>query len=510
MTPIKYLSLLPVILGTMLLNSCKKETVSYSEEDLANPVSIFPAPPSTWLNQQGSAYYSTGYVGDAMPFFENGAFHLYYLHDGDGNGGYHPIHEFTSTDLLHYNYKGRTLPFGGNDDQDRAIGTGSIIKSGSTYYFYYTGHNDLHWGTGEPVEGIMYATSTDLTNWTKHSGFVLYPSTADGYAANDFRDPFIYYNQAAGEYWMLLSAIKNGIPVIALYSTTNLASDNWVLKSPFYTADNAAYGIMECPDLFKLGDKWYLLFSENGVNRTTHYRMATSLNGPWLKPNVDVLDGAHFYAAKSASDGTNRYLFGWAYRKAGESDYGANIWGGNLVTHQLLQNSEGTLAIKSPDAVSNLISINKTITQLSSQNTTANGNNYSLQADGFTAFSLINGQKKITTTLKGLQTDGDAGFAFGYGRPGNGDYYKLRLKNGVAYLLKVQGANEYIDCSVPFGFTPGNDITVEIIVDNNLLVTTINGKTTLTGRSYWMPNAQWGIYSKQAGVSFNELKLFGY
>lgn len=510
MLSIKNIFLIFTLCGTAFFNSCKKDTISYNQEDLANPISFFPAPPSMWLTAQGNTYYSSGFVGDAMPYFANDSFHVFYLHDGDGNGGYHPVHALTTKDLLHYNYGGRMIPFGSDSSQDRAIGTGSVIKSGNTYYFFYTGHNDLHWNTGQPVEGIMYATSTDLKSWTKHTGFTLYASAAAGYGTNDFRDPFVFYNDATSEYWMLVSAVKNSVPVIALYTTQNLTSDSWVLKSSFFATDNPSYGIMECPDLFKIGNYWYLLFSEGGVSKTTHYRMASSLSGPWVKPAVDIFDGAFFYAAKTAFDSKNRYLFGWTYRKSGYTDYGRNIWGGNLVTHQLIQNSDGTLSVKTPEAVSSLLSKNMNLIQDSSRNVSVNGNTYLLQANGFAGFGLISGQKKITTTINGLQANGDAGFAFGYARPSSGDYYKLRLKNGIAYLLKVQGPNEYIDCQTPFSITSGNDINIEIVIDNTILVATINGSSTLTGRSYWLPNAKWGVYSMQSGVSFQNLQSLSY
>lgn len=498
------------LFGAIAFQACSKSNISVNKEDIFNPVSFFPVPPTIWLSFQGDTYYSSGYVGDVMPYFENDSFHIFYLHDGDAKGGYHPIHEFSTVDLLHYNYNGKMIPYGSDSAQDRAPGTGSVIKEGNTYYFFYTGHNDLHWSTGQPVEGIMYATSTDLQNWTKHSGFVMYPSTNNGYAPNDFRDPFVFFNNETNEYWMLVSTFRNNIPVIALYTTNDLSSDNWTLKSPFFTTDNNSYGVMECPDVFKMGNYWYFIFSENGVNHTTHYRMAASLNGPWIKPAIDVLDGAFFYAGKTASNGTNRYLFGWVYRKSGETDYGGNIWGGNLVTHQLAQNTDGTLSVQIPETVTDLLSENESPTQDSTFNANVNGNSYTLQANGFVGFGLINGQKKITTVIKGLQTGSDAGFAFGYGRTGSGDYYKLRIKDGMAYFLKVQGADEYVDCQVPFSFTPGNDINVSIVIDNTVIAITINDKTTLTDRMYWLPNAKWGIYSMQSGAVFSNLQLFSF
>ena len=60
------------------------------------------------------------------------------------------------------------------------------------------------------------------------------------------------------------------------------------------------YFTHECPDLFRMGEWWYLVFSEFSERCVTRYRMARSLAGPWLAPAEDTFDGRAFYAAKTA------------------------------------------------------------------------------------------------------------------------------------------------------------------------------------------------------------------
>jgi len=488
--------------------ACQKNNAEFNQQDLTNPVSIMPQPPSQWINFTGSTYYSSGFVGDVMPYYDGSTFHIYYLHDGDGNGSYHPIHAFESSDMVHYSYDGKMLAYGSDSAQDRALGTGSVIKIGSTYYFYYTGHNDLNWTNGKPVEGVMYATSTDLKTWTKKQGFDLVPST--GYDANDFRDPFVYYDSTANQYTMLVAARQNGKPVTARYTTKDPSTDNWAIQSPFYIADNAKYSMMECPDFFHMGNYYYLVFSENYVNYTTHYRIATSPNGPWTTPANDVLDGAFFYAGKTATDGKNRYLFGWSYRKDGANDYGGKVWGGNLIVHQLVQNSDGTLSTINPQTQAQLFTKTESLQPIDINNANGSNNDYTIQSNGTVHFGMINGQKKITTTISGLTGSNDAGFVFGWARAGSGDYYKVRLQSGVASIVKVQPPNEYPDASIPYKVSANGDINLEVLIDNSSFVVNINGNTSLTGRSYWLPNAQWGLYSNENNVTFKQLNLFGY
>ena len=80
----------------------------------------------------------------------------------------------------------------------------------------------------------------------------------------------------------------------------------------------ALYFTHECPDLFKMGDWWYLLFSEFTDLVRTRYRMSRSLSGPWIIPERDDFDGHAFYAAKTASDGNKRFIFGWNPTREGE------------------------------------------------------------------------------------------------------------------------------------------------------------------------------------------------
>lgn len=498
-----------LLAGSVGMGACQKDHTSLTSAEINNQLSLFPTPPSEWLSFAGSNYYSSGFVGDVMPYYDNGKFHIFYLHDGDGaNDGFHPIHAFETGDFTQYTYDGKMIPFGAVGAQDLAVGTGSVVKVGSTYYFYYTGHNDQFRGS-KPVEGIMYATSTDLKIWTKKTGFnLLPPATFD---QNDFRDPYVFFNASTNEYWMLVAARTNEQAVVTLFTSANPATDTWVSKGPIYTTDDNSYYMLECPDLFQMGSKWYLVFSENQTQKTTHYRIANSISGPWTTPAVDVFDGEYFYAAKTATDGTNRYLFGWDYRKDGNSDYGGKIWGGSLVVHQLVQNTDGTLSTKTPTAIAGQLTKQAAISQVDSNKITVSGNNYSIAANTEVHFSAISGQKKITTTISGLQTGGEAGILFALGRPdNNGDHYKLKLKNGVASFVKVQGTDEYTDAQVPFSFTSGQDIQLTIVIDNSNVVVDINGKTNLTDRIYWLSSAKWGVYAQQNAVSFNQLQLFGF
>lgn len=87
----------------------------------------------------------------------------------------------------------------------------------------------------------------------------------------------------------------------------------------------------EMPDLFRRGDWWCLLTTEYSDRSKTVYRMSRSMCGPWSAPVHDAFDGRAYYAARTASDGAHRYLFGWVPTKAGGADLGAQQKGGTKI-----------------------------------------------------------------------------------------------------------------------------------------------------------------------------------
>ena len=144
---------------------------------------------------------------------------------------------------------------------------------------------------------------------------------------------------------MLISArLKDG-PLFRRGCVAVAVSDdleNWEVCAPFATP--MLTHCPECPELFQLGDWWYLLRSRYDGQAQTFYRVAPTPRGPWSARRLDTLDGRRFYAAKSAGDGRRRFSFAWIpYRKHHEAS-GDWVWGGQLGSpRELLALADGTL-----------------------------------------------------------------------------------------------------------------------------------------------------------------------
>lgn len=127
--------------------SCQNQdsVADVNPDDIFRQTNIFPQPPNQWMGEN-NPYYTAGYVGDVMPYYENGKFHLFFLHDAKtkpAGEGFHDIHSFETTDFKDFTYQGRQIPYETASEPDFGVGTGSLVKVGNTYYYYYTGHNAI-------------------------------------------------------------------------------------------------------------------------------------------------------------------------------------------------------------------------------------------------------------------------------------------------------------------------------------------------------------------------------
>lgn len=293
---------------------------------------------------------------DVIPFYKDNEFKLFYLKDyrdlenvGEGCDW----NLLTTKDLVHFTEHGTVLKRGKKNEQDLYVYTGSIIEKNGLFYIFYTGHNPHFFDEGKPVQCVLLATSKDLIHWEKQKEFVYKPDF-HYLEQNDFRDPFVFKDEEKDEYVMILtSRLKNDAPIEhrgLLLKATSKDLIHWEMEEePFYAPH--AYYAHECPDIFKIGEWYYLIFSEFCDRYVTTYRMAKSLKGPWITPKHNTFDGHCFYAAKSVSDGKRRILFGWNPIKNNENDDEFWQWGGSIIPHEIYQNDDFTLSVRCPQEI---------------------------------------------------------------------------------------------------------------------------------------------------------------
>lgn len=497
---------------TLSLVSCQNDRsdIHITPEDIYAKTNIFPTPPEQWMGID-KPYFTAGYIGDVMPYYENGKFHLFFLHDArtkPSGEGFHDIHSFDTSDFVNYSYNGRQIPYGTASEPDFGVGTGSLVKVGNTYYYYYTGHNGIaSFLSQNPRESVLLATSTDMKSWTKVKNFKI--TAPVGYRDYDFRDPHVFYNSEDGKYWMLVSTqTSSGKAVILKFTTTNPESGNWATEAPLYiTNATENYLMMECPDIFKMGNYWYLIFSENwSDNIGTHYRISSSSNGPWTKPTNDRLDGSYLYAAKTASDGTSRYLFGWTARRVPESNTGGKEWAGNLVTHQLLQNTDGTLAVKQPQSIASVFPQNTDLKiEQKSGTVNQNINSVTLGNNSKAMFTNLNAANQITLDLK-LGNSGSVGLVFAQDATSrNGVKIAFEPQNNRLAAYLVNNDIEDVINQIPLVFDTNHNYRIIITISNDVCTLYIDDKIAFTNRIYNVNGKKWSIFSGNNSPVFSNI-----
>lgn len=481
---------------------CAAITACSDNEYISNDPTAAPGAPAVYDVNDLKLTYRTffkpaaGWVGDAMPFYENGTFHVFYLHDArDGGDTFHPIYGATTTNFLSYQDNGEMIVCGEDNGREDALGTGSVFKEGDTYYFFYTAHN----ANLDPREEIFLATSKDLKNWEK-KGYAV-NGWGDGYDRNDFRDPFIIKN-ADGTYTMLVTTradYKGSWRAVLSQFTSDNLNGGWTRREPFY--DSEATMNLECPDVFVMGNYQYLIFSEQNDRRGVHYVYRPVGTTEWTVPADNFLDGYAYYAAKTASDGTNRYLFGWTPTREAATDYSNYSWAGALVVHQLGQKAGGELTLSAPKTVNEAIS-----------NPISNGI-YTLKGGSKKAIEIFprfekEAVNKITATIKA----GSARrFGFEFGAGGSRKYVYDLVFDLDAGKLKldyvVNGVAESTFTEVRLPAAVNGEYKVTIVVENSVCVAYVNDEVALSNRIYAMAQNPWGIFAEDGEAGF-DVQLF--
>ena len=296
---------------------------------------------------------TVGVLGDTIPFFWKGEYHVFYLH---GGVDHIPWEHIVSTDLVHWKQLPTALTADGapTSPDGGHMFTGSVCEKDGVFHIFYTGHNP---NNPEGLEFIRHATSKDLIHWQKHPADILRPDDVMyriGKKTNaqkawdpsqwDFRDPYVSFVKEEGCFWMVFlgNEVETGRKVSGLATSKDLRK--WQFHEPLKTPV-----AQECPDLFKIGDTWYLIGADA-------YCFSKNLHGEFKLPPVqNVIDRPGIYAGKRMFDGKRHVWTGWVWNSNTSRDGGDTIWGGTqCLPRELYAGHNGQLYQKPVDEVTNV------------------------------------------------------------------------------------------------------------------------------------------------------------
>jgi beta-fructofuranosidase len=239
---------------------------------------------------------------------------------------------------------------------DLATWTGSVIQHpDGTWFLFYTGATLAP--DGKNIQRVGYATSTDLTHWTKAAGSVLeadprwYERLGAGVWHDEaFRDPFVFADPDGNGWHMLITARANHGPdedrgVVGHAWSADLR--NWELRPPL-SEPGQGFGQLEVTQVEIVDSRPVLVFSSAGggvaARRNTHGGIwtatAETLLGPYDIAGAHLIPDQTLYVGKLIRRRENGQWLLMAFYDKGEdgtfigeiSDPQPIDWDGNTLT----------------------------------------------------------------------------------------------------------------------------------------------------------------------------------
>ena len=459
-------------------------------------------------------------LGDVIPFYDEGVFKPFYLRnfrhnrDKDHQDSWVML---ATTDHVHFT----------EHDTNIVGGTGSVIKVDGVYHMFYCTFRQY------PERNyINHAISYDLDTWT--------PIPEDDFRSDDniyspthWRDPFVFWNEEEGCWWMVLAAQKSGATqrqgCVGLMKSDDL--HKWRYCEPLYAPMNSNCAF-ECPDLFKWGDWWYLIYSSCSDPFQTVYRMSKTLEGPWIKPVIDTFDSRCFYAAKTGTDGKRRFIYGWnPTRETDErhfdpqeypgQDCNTFDWGGNMIVHELFQNEDGTLRVAPVPEVLAAFGTEKPqqLKPLCGE-WTVDGSSASVSVPHSYASLIMDKLPKTCrlsmdveiladTAQLGVALQVDEEFAQGYYVIV--DPWRRRVEYKTSVRMTERGGQMFpyeVEMERPLPKETGDRFHVELLIEGPVLEIYVDDRLAMGTRMIDFSGRRWGLFVCDGSARFDNITLY--
>ncbi len=289
-----------------------------------------------------------GWINDPNGFSIYGdKYHLFAQHNPhDSKWG--PMHwaHAVSDDLIKWEHKPIVLSPTQEYENELGCFSGTAIEENGKHIIMYTGCSGK---IGEPLTQTQCIAIGDGTTYEK----IAQNPVIDGkdlpsfVKTTDFRDPKLF--KIGEDYYALMGAMvaEKKIGTMLLYKSKDLLSWEYVGET-YRACENGLMGIVfECPDIFKLGDKYIILTSPIDMpaqgDKYTNVSSAIYFvgdmdftTGKFTADYYDEIDtGFDFYAPQSLEDKNgDRIMIAWA-----------QMWERNFVTDQLNRGWAGAMSI---------------------------------------------------------------------------------------------------------------------------------------------------------------------
>ncbi|NLI72222.1 MAG: DUF4975 domain-containing protein [Bacteroidales bacterium] len=522
-----------LILSVLLLSVCSTPNEPNSDNNAPKIDETLTKKPAVTEAEAIKTVYETFYkpanavVGDPMTYYNEAdqTFYVFFLLGrffGYPGGGIYVTKTKDFAKFLPLNIPSSQILTGQPGEWDINMGTGDCIKKDNNYHFFYTVFT-----SPSTVSKATLASDLSSGEWYKKPSFKIQPPV---FCKNsEFRDPDVYWDDTRNKYVMLVGGqtIENRA-VLARYQSDDL--NTWEeIQGLYKAADNnnpkiyefpTDTDIPECAEVFKLGNKWYMIFSR--INRDNHrktfYRIANSPDGPWEVCKDEnglheTFDGLWLYAAKTSFDGQNRYLSGWASTgQDRQTNPNELAWGGNLITHKLIQQPSGKLYPTIPDAVNAKFKESVDFKNIKQKGVVEkNGNTFTLSGNSQVVFNRNTSSLKIEMKIDASQAEKGFGIGFGAYEDQTESYnltFDMTSNNqyNTPALFMCQNNKE-------LNFTPlivssNKQFDIKIVIEKQVCVMYVNGNVAFTNHISTMEQNPWMIFNNSGVIKFSDIKIF--
>ncbi|NCD71718.1 family 43 glycosylhydrolase [Mucilaginibacter agri] len=442
------------------------------------------------------------FVGDCIPFSHNGTYYYYWLLDSahhkslNGLGG-HQWALSTSTDLK--TWKQHPLVLGIDEAWEKSICTGSVVYHNHKYYAFYA--TRLINEEGKVNEQLSYAISDDGIHFDKQKPNPFYTS-APGYSKRNFRDPKVFVDQAGVFHLFVSSEQENPVMRSAAGCLVHLTSKDlksWKVEAPILTGQAS---VPECPDYFFWKGWYYLFYSDNS---RTYYVKSKNAYGPWEAPRHQAINEDFSNVVKTAEFKNDRRIAAaWVPNRNESKDGGHEIFGGNSLFREIIQEPDGTLDTRFPAEMIPLT--NNALTEAIKPALAASliGQDGALinspNGVGAARIDHVPNNCRITLEIEPQGANEEFGLLLkGDDQGDNG--YRLNFVNGDGIvslgntnITGVEGLNKVLK--------------IDLVMKDGILDADIDHRRTIVNRTYEHNGDVVWLYAKHGKVAFRSVKIY--
>ncbi len=261
----------------------KSDTINGLEIEVVCDTYEAEEPPSvigSFKNAEGWRPEENVFVGDCMPYVDDGRYHVLYLKDrhhhcSKWGFGAHQWSHISSADMKNWDIHPMAVEI--SDPAEGSICTGSWMKNDGKHYLFYT----LRMTDGSPAP-IKRSVSNDGYHFYKDADFSF--TLSEKYHQSSARDPKVI-KADDGTFHMFLTTSLVSVDKGCIAHLTSKDLDTWVeAPEPAFVADEKAQP--ECPDYIKFKGKYYLIFS---LHTKAYYLVSDKPFSDWKKPDDNII-----------------------------------------------------------------------------------------------------------------------------------------------------------------------------------------------------------------------------